>query len=261
MVTSNVANRLPRGEEARLNVDRLLLDPDNPRLISGGGTGDQKDLLEVLWREMAVDELVLSIAHNGYYDQEPLLVISDQGDQYIVVEGNRRLAAVLLLRETVLRQHVKAGGLPTLSEEDRSELDTLPVLIYPNREELWAYLGFKHVNGIKPWDSFSKAKYVADVHDNTSISLDEIARRIGDRHTTVERLYRGFQILQQAENQTVFSIDDRTSSRFAFSHLYTAADQPEYQKFLGITSKNSLKPNPVPKSRKNPSRTPKSSQR
>lgn len=249
MATYNFHSRAPQGEEDRLKIEELLLDPDNPRLVSSGGTRDQKLLLEVLWREMAVDELVLSIAHNGYYNEEPLLVISDQADKYIVIEGNRRLAAVLLLRESELRQYVKASGLPTLSKEDRAALDRLPVLIYPNRGILWAYLGFKHVNGTKPWDPFSKAKYVADVHDNSSISLDEIAKRIGDRHSTVERLYRGFKILQQAEKQAVFSVEDRDTSRFNFSHLYTATDQPEYQKFLGITSKNSLKSDPVPKSK------------
>lgn len=157
MATIDLTSRAPQGEESRLGVEKLLLDPDNPRLVSSGGTSDQRQLLEILWREMAVDELVLSIAHNGYYNQEPLLVISDQADKYIVVEGNRRLAAVLLLRESALRQHVKASNLPTLSKEDRADLDTLPALIYPNRDVLWAYLGFKHVNGTKPWDSFSKA--------------------------------------------------------------------------------------------------------
>jgi hypothetical protein len=123
------------------------------------------------------------------------------------------------------------------------------VLIYPNRESLWAYLGFRHINGTKPWDSLSKAMYVANVHEKFQIPLEDVAKRIGDRHSTVVRFYRGYKLLEQAEQQAGYSREDRWAGRFYFSHLYTAADQPEYQKFLGITPDKSLRPNPVPKSK------------
>lgn len=48
-----------------------------------------------------------------------------------------------------------------------------------------------------------------------------------------------------------FNKADRVRNRFYFSHLYTAADQPEFQRFLGIQAEKSLGPNPVPKSRLN----------
>jgi hypothetical protein len=43
-----------------------------------------------------------------------------------------------------------------------------------------------------------------------------------------------------------FAPEDTARSRFFFSHLYTAADQPEFQRFLGIDPETSLHPNPVP---------------
>jgi len=128
-------------------------------------------------------------------------------------------------------------------------LDRLPVSVYPRREDLWQYFGFRHINGPKPWDAYSKAKYVTEVHEKFGKSLDEIAESIGDRHTTVKRLYRGFKILEQAESTLGFSADDRVRGRFYFSHLYTAADQPEFQRFLGIAGDLSLKRNPVPRAK------------
>lgn len=234
-------------------VNRLLLDADNPRLSAIGDAKSQDALVEVLWNEMAVDEVALSIAANGYFEEEPLFIIPgdpknpEQKDKFIVVEGNRRLAAVNLLCDPELRRAVKATDLPKISEKQRKALDRLPVSIYPDKKSLWEFFGFRHVNGPKEWDSFSKATYIASVRRKYEISLDEIARKIGDRHSTVTRIYRGYVLLEQAEKMTDFDRNDRIANRFSFSHLYTAADQKEFQNFLGIDSAKSLKDNPVPK--------------
>lgn len=235
-------------------VEKLLLDSDNPRLASGAGGDTQEALLWVLWNEMAVDEVAFSIAANGFFQEEPLLVIPGTDskankDKFIVVEGNRRLAAVLLLRDAKLRDRLKATDLPAIDASRRAELENIPVFVYSDRESLWTYCGFRHINGAKPWDAFSKAQYVATVHEQYKVPLDEIADKIGDRHATVKRLYRGYKVLEQAEEHAGFDREDRVRNRFYFSHLYTAVDQAEFQNFLGIDADSSLKPKPVPKSK------------
>lgn len=234
-------------------VEQLLLDPQNARLAWRVEGNSQEDLVTILWTEMAVDEVAFSIAENGFFRSEPLFVIIDnpaekirERQRFTVVEGNRRLTSVLLLRDIELRQQVGATNLPDISVERRADLDKLPAIVYPDRKSLWTTVGFRHINGIKPWDSFSKAEYVAEVHENYSIPLDDIADSIGDRHSTVKRLYRGYKVFQQAESQQVFNREDCARNRFYFSHLYTALDQAEFQQFLGIDPESSLKPNPVP---------------
>src|SRR2546425_10201944 len=96
-------------------VENLRLDPENPRLASVPGQITQKEILKTLWTEMAVDEVALSIAANGFWEEEPLFVIPGTGTmsgKYVVVEGNRRLAAVQLLRSEALREEVGATDLP-----------------------------------------------------------------------------------------------------------------------------------------------------
>jgi hypothetical protein len=154
---------------------------------------------------------------------------------------------VLLLRDEGLRRRVKATDLPVIDATRREELNELPVSVYKNKEELWEYFGFRHVNGPKEWDSFSKAAYVAKVRRDYGISLDEIARKIGDQHSTVKRIYRGYVLLEQAEKMAGFNREDRVRNRFYFSHLYTAADYNEFLEFLGINENSSLKDNPVPR--------------
>lgn len=234
-------------------VDRLFLDAENPRLAAETGSKAPLDLLKILWEQMAVDEVALSIAANGFFEEEPLFVVPKDGpkkpdekpdeEEFVVVEGNRRLAAVKLLLDDSLRRKVGASELPPLSTEIRDGIKKLPVSVYETREELWAFFGFRHINGPKPWDAFSKAKYVADVHEQMEVPLKEIARRIGDRHSTVARLYRGYKLLVVAERAGIYDKQDRYRNRFYFSHLYTAADQPDFQKFLGITPDRFGKPN------------------
>ena len=234
-----------------LDVEQLLLDPENPRLEGMGLLKDQSDLIKAMWREMAVSEVALSIAANGFFEEEPLFAIPgptiNGKPGYYVVEGNRRLTAVKLLLDENLRKTVRATDLPELDAKALDKLKKLPVSIYPKREALWEYFGFRHVNGPKEWDSLSKAAYVAKVRREYGKSLEEITRKIGDQHSTVKRIYRGYVLLEQAEKFTKFNREDIHRNRFFFSHLYTATDYEEVQAFLGTDAEASLHDNPIAK--------------
>lgn len=237
-------------------LEQLLFDPENPRLASVGYGTSQQDLLKALYSEMAIDEIAWSISENGFFAEEPLLVVpartivsTAKATEYVVIEGNRRLAAALLLSKPALRRAVKAEDLPVAKPTRIAELSSLPVVVYKDRKSLWQYLGFRHINGVKPWDPFSKAHYVAEVHEKYRIPLATIADKIGDRHSTVARLYRGYTVLRQAE-QLGFNKDDRIKNRFSFSHLYTAVGYQEFLGFLGTSEEKSLKPHPIPLTKK-----------
>jgi hypothetical protein len=246
-----MATTAPTGQQRspieRIDVSELSLDAKNPRFADVGEGDVQEQLVELLWREFAVDEVAMSIAANGFYDYEPLLAARER-NKLVVVEGNRRLAAVLLLLDPKLRRRVGATELPQLSARERRELETLPVRIQ-SRDEIWEYVGFKHVNGPQAWQSYSKAKYIAWVHNELNVPLDDVARRIGDRHATVRRLYRALMVIEQAREQGVYSIEDRTKKHFSFSHLYTGLDYAGVQSHLGLAQDRGFRPNPIPKAK------------
>jgi hypothetical protein len=223
----------------------LWFDAGNPRLAGDKDDASQEELLEILWRDFDVAEVALSIAANGFFPYEPLFA-AKEGGRLVVVEGNRRLAAVRLLRHTSLRQQVGATDLPRISTGRASDLAELPVVIGP-REDVWQYVGFKHVNGPQPWRSNSKAQYIAWVHNELGVPLENIAAQIGDRHRTVRRLYRALMVLEQAERADVFQVEDRARKHFAFSHLYTGLNYNGFQEYLGLDPDRSFKRNPVPK--------------
>ena len=243
------------GVPTEIPLADLYIDHQNPRLTSFSVSTDQRELARLLWSEMAVAEVALSIAHNGYYLEERLLVVErdhrngESERTYTVVEGNRRLAAVKVLVDDRLREAVKATDIPRISDEAKDKLQELPVLVYSDRKVLWSYIGFRHVNGTMEWDGFAKAHYVAQVHEEFAVDVNEIASRIGDQYQTVSRLYLGYRLLRQAEEVGIFNRDDSSRNRFYFSHLYTAADQVQFRSFLGITKSRLDVRDPVPSER------------
>ena len=241
-VVSEQAPTLPPSQS--VPTGELHFDHRNPRLFLEQDLTEQELILR-LWRDFAVDEVALSIAHNGYFHHEPLFAATED-DRLVVIEGNRRLAAVRLLTDDELREQVGATDLPPISSVRKEELELLPI-IECQRSDVWQYIGFKHVNGPQPWQSYAKAQYVAWVHNELGTSLDSIALNIGDRHATVRRLYRGLMVLNQAEDSGVFDRDDRWKNHFSFSHLYTGLDYSEIQDFLGIDNVSSFITNPIPK--------------
>ena len=231
----------------KVKTGELNFDHKNPRLIEFGVKQNTppEEIFQTLWDEMAVEEIVLSIAASGFLDYEPLIVIKQNGKN-IVIEGNRRLAAVkAILTAGYLEQHGSAN-IPKISAEIKKQLMTLPVLHADNREAAWRFIGFKHVNGPAKWGSYAKAQYIAKVHNTYGVSLDDIALQIGDKHRTVQRLYRALMVIKQAEKVKQFNPDDIKTSRLYFSHLYTGLDYDGIKEFLGVKDAELEGEDPVP---------------
>src|SRR5262249_12097953 len=128
---------------------------ENPR-FAGQMTGKTQDEIQQLIYEDPhyASELVDSLVENGFIDYEPL-VVKRADARYVVVEGNRRLAAI---RE--IRQH------PDKYAGRKSDLEKTPVLIFPDRpneqqqSEMRAYLGVRHLLGFREWPPISKAQFL-----------------------------------------------------------------------------------------------------
>ena len=227
----------------------LLFDAKNPRLVEllDEDSPTQEDLALILWENMAIDELVMSISASGYFPYEPLIAIKEN-DHGIVIEGNRRLAALKLLLDPSLKKKVGATGIPKLGRKKQRDLLEVPVVL-TTRTDAWNYIGFKHVNGPVKWDSYSKAKYIAEVHNNFGIPLTSIASQIGDKHRIVQRLYRALMVIEQAERTGVYHRSQRYKSHFSFSHLYTGLDYEGISSFVSLRSASTESRTPVPRSR------------
>lgn len=227
---------------------KLVFDDQNPRLVEFGVADyNEEQLINLLWREMAVEELVMSILALGFFDHEPLYVMPREDGKMIVLEGNRRLAAIRsILNPGIVKGEKMRKFEDRITPEIKDKLENgIPVIVLKSREDAWRLLGFKHVNGPAKWGSYAKAKYIADVHRIFGISLDKIAEQIGDTNKTVCKLYQGLMVIEQAEKYAEFSIDDIKTPRLYYSHLYTALGYEKFRKYLGVTEDADIN-TPVP---------------
>lgn len=230
----------------RAKVADLQLDLENPR-HPDGKFDDDFDALTSLIEGADVDELVQAIGNSGWLDYEPLVVLR-KGNY--VLEGNRRLAALRLLRDSALQAEFGITAPDPLNLGAKPEY--VRVLFVDSRAEARDFIGFKHVNGPHKWDSLAKAKFAwAWIRDpDGGLTLDQIAKRLGDSHNTVARLVNAFIVLQQAQDLG-FDLGARTKTNFSFSHLYTALPRPNVREYLGLVQPPAelLPDSPVPADR------------
>lgn len=236
-----------------VDVSDLRLDASNLRIARGNGGQAQKDLLMQLYRRYDVDDLLASLAENGYFREEPLIAIPEEGHTvdeppYIVLEGNRRLAALKMLLFKEDQDVVQAKQLPTVAPHAQPLLSPVPVKVYGTRAEVSPYLRVRHTAGVKPWDVLEKAKYVRNLIEE-GLTLSEVARRIGSggRTDVVRRWLLTLYVLEQA-NKVADEPWDELEEGFDFSWLSTSLGYPGVRQYLGISHEVFVDPReePVP---------------
>lgn len=245
----------------KVSVKELLFDRYNPRLIGQDAEASDEFIIAQLYRSAELDELLQSISTNGYLDIEPLIVVANSNGRagLVVLEGNRRLATLRLLREEDLAHRIEKSEklrikVPQVDESLKSTLEKVSVYCVATREEARSFIGFKHINGAAKWDSYAKARFAANWYKNGGVSLEEIARSIGDRHDTIKRMVSAIYVLEQAKDTDQFDLEDRNTRKFNFSHLYTALSRSQYMNYLGIDTawaRYDPEPDPVPEEKLN----------
>jgi len=217
----------------------LDFDPENPRFYRLNDATSVTAVIEEMLDDENVQDLMLSIGQKGYFEGEPLLVVEQEG-RAVVVEGNRRLAAVKLLngeitpptRRTASIREIRDGvAIPPPLE--------LPCLVYQQRRDVLRYLGYRHITGIKEWDSLSKAKYLAELRREfyADLALDEqlkgLAKDIGSRSDYVGQLLTALGLYTHAEHEKFFGLPIQAHD-VEFSYITTALGYKNICTWLGL---------------------------
>jgi len=251
----------PIGVAVKIPVELLDFDQNNPRFTPDKRPTGADDLAVITMLAASADlaELIQSISTSGYINIEPLIVIERNG-RLAVLEGNRRLAAVKALRDPEIAAAARIN-VPAMGLAVRASLDELLVYRVASEDDARDLIGFKHINGPQSWDAFAKARFAAhwltDEYrkrdsGQPSMSLQQIANRMGDQHMTMHRMVAALFVLDQAEQNEIYAIEDRKRKSFSFSHLYTGLAYEEFTAYLGMPRpdrSNDPDRNPVPQER------------
>jgi hypothetical protein len=177
----------------RVSPDQLLFDGDNPRFGGGLGTKSQPDIQKAIYgAPHYASELVDSLLENGFIDYEPL-VVKRQGDKYVVIEGNRRLAAIKEIRANFDRY-----------KKRRSNLDSVPVIVFPDQvkdgqgNEARVYLGLRHLLGFREWLPAAKAEFL-DNESRKPGGLEQILKEVRLTKQKARRFLIPYRLLNDAK--------------------------------------------------------------
>jgi hypothetical protein len=108
-------------------------------------------------------------------------------------------------------------------------LGILPAIVYPSRKEVLPYLGVRHITGNKKWDSYAKARYIADMISEGH-SIEQIEEQVGDRAQGVRKNAIAYHMLQEAKQELDWDIG---SAKKDFSLLLLAIGQRNIKFYLG----------------------------
>ncbi len=257
------------GKRPQLDVplDLIDLDAENPRLSEEHRSGTQYDILSTLYRDFDLEEIAYSMVENGYFDEEPIVVVphslpkgfewrkdvdklqSDIGGlieskkiRFTVVEGNRRIATARLLVDSELRKKLKIEeSFPkTKTKEIQNDLTVIPAIVYQDRKDISPYLGVRHIAGILKWEAYAKARYIAKrveeertKHVSIEKSIAEVQKKVGDRTDVIKRQYIFYKIIEQAEKEIDFDLGAVIQR---FSLVGEAINSPSIRDYVGAPS-------------------------
>lgn len=190
------------GAQRHIAIRDLRLDPENPRLPAQLQGASQEDLavdLELGFEAFTVAE---SIASHGFFASEPLIAVpSEPGTgAWVVVEGNRRLTALLgLASPTIRSQFPNPDQWDELAKKAALNPSTeVPVVVVESRSTVVPIIGFRHISGILAWTPFAQARYVAKLVDENGMPFADVSKMIGIDKTRAGNLYREQAIAKQA---------------------------------------------------------------
>lgn len=225
-----------------IEVSRLDFDPENPRLPSKYRNESEKAALKYLIIHGRILDLINSIGKEGYFEGEPLLVVKSeqQSDKYIVVEGNRRLAALKLLLNPELAT-VKRHNIGQAVADAKHKPTEVPCVEFEKREDVLSYLGYRHITGSQEWSPLSKSRFLYQLYKREASrnpgSTDkriyqEIARFIGSRSDYVARLLRAYKVYLHIEDQNFWEINKLNEETIDYSLIYTALSFSGLNQFI-----------------------------
>jgi hypothetical protein len=191
----------------RISLKNLYLDPNNFRLIHENDQVDVSDdkikdktvaqrTFKLLCgeREQHIQDLLDSFKVNGYLPVDQIQVRElAGGGSYVVVEGNRRIAALKYLQRKHEQDHAELGQL------DPDIFSRVPVVMYTDADEVHhlTLMALKHISGNKKWGDWNQAKLLEKLAVEHQLEERQICLQIGISMVELRRSLRALSLVKQ----------------------------------------------------------------
>ncbi len=226
-----IPNFPDRLDERPVPIVQIMLDPNNPRLadlqtepvpearIVEDGV-QARTLRQLNEGRFDMGGLRNSIRRSGLLPIDRIVVrpIEGQQDPVVVVEGNRRIAAI----KTLLTQH--DGGEITLPDEVLASIQEPVVLVLQGdapdaaRLDQWVIQGVRHITGIREWGGYQAAKTIQAMIDGLGYDEREVADAL---NLSLQRVRRSLRVLGALDAMA----EDAEYDEYATPDLYAYFDE------------------------------------
>lgn len=228
-------------EERQMAVNSILLDAKNPRIPPVVEPLNQRLLLSDLVAHDKVYELAQNIAQNGYYPVESLIVVKEN-TKTVVIEGNRRLAALKLLIAPEAAPEDQVSKFKALSHRiDKTTIRKVKVVLAPDRQSAAPIIMSRHTNvQIERWDTIMQASFYSNLLHN-GITVDDLSHQYNISKIDIIqalRLYKMYQIACRLDLPDEIGQIVRNPREFKATTLQRFYERPISQKLLGIQLSN-----------------------
>lgn len=237
-------------EPIKVKIDDIFLDANNPRLwgkeinrtISEKRIIDEKIQVRTLefLKSHGIEDLLNSILRNGFLPLDRIVIreISGEINKYVVVEGNRRLAALKVLRNRISEGLLDEEGInETYLEKLYESTNELNVLLYKGSDSdiSWMLQGIRHISGVRDWSPAQQAKLVVDRVDNHGLSYTQAGQEFGISAQKVGKLYRTYKALMQMKQDDEYS--NKAENKY-FTLFEQATSNTNIKNWLGWDNSN-----------------------
>ncbi len=228
-------------ETFEYSLKTLQLDLNNPRIKYRGDSLNQTQILKFLINNEKVYELAKKISEEGYFvGEEPIICI--ENNKKVVLEGNRRTAALKLLQDP--KKYLSTAKANTLLQNilknDFPVDKKLRCYIAPNRLLANPIIYERH-NGatLQRWKTGNQYAFVAEMYYEDGLVVEDICDVLNESRAKILKplkaynlFYEGKEILERQDN-IVIDIAD-----FDFTNLERFYTYEPARKFLGIEFDN-----------------------
>lgn len=199
-------NNQPGVTTRKISLKNLFLDPNNFRLIHEPDQIDvpdegikDKDVANRTFRLIAgnknqnIQDLIESFKANGYLPVDQIQVRELPGGGYVVVEGNRRIAALKFLNGEYNDKNIDLGKL------DNTIFRGVPVVFYESSDQLhhFTLMALKHISGNRKWGEWNQAKLLEKLMIDHNLPEENICKRVGISKTELRRSVRALALANQ----------------------------------------------------------------
>lgn len=229
-------------EKLTLKVEEILLDPNNPRFADVSDDSlnvpesrfadsivQDEAFKKMMHPKFDVTTLAKSIETVGFVPVDNIVVKQiGNTNNYVVVEGNRRVTALKYL----IREYKRGQSILSKEAVDAiAEINALEVKDSLANSEYFGMViqGIRNVSGIKEWDAFQKAQFINNMIEKGK-DPHTISKMLGMQVKDVNRYYKTYCVMNQ------FKQDEEYGSYFKnsfFSHFDEILKKPALRTFFG----------------------------